>query len=109
MPRGNYLAEFELYVMLAVLRLKGEGYGVSIRHEIEERTGRPVSIGAVYATLGRLGDKGLITFTVSEPLPVQGGRARKFVHLTESGLSSLETSSAMLRSMMTGTPLTDPP
>jgi DNA-binding PadR family transcriptional regulator len=107
MARGTYLAEFELYVMLAVLRLKGEGYGVSIRREIEERTGRPVSIGAVYATLGRLGDKGLVTFSVSDPLPVPGGRSRKFVQLTDAGQSALETSSAMLRNMMTGTPLAD--
>jgi DNA-binding PadR family transcriptional regulator len=109
MGRRNYLAEFELYVMLAVLRLKGSGYGVTIRREIEERTGRPVSIGAVYATLGRLQDKGLITFTVSEPLPVPGGRSRKFVQLTESGHGALENSSAMLRSMMSGTPLAEAP
>lgn len=108
MPKGAYLAEFELYVMLAVLRMKGEAYGASIRREIEEHTGRPVSIGAVYATLGRLADKGLVAFEMSDPIPVRGGRARKHVHLTQAGSAALEHSSAMLLRMMRGTPLAHP-
>jgi DNA-binding PadR family transcriptional regulator len=106
-PKGDYLGEFELYVMLAVLRLKGEAYGVTIRREIEDRAGRPVSIGAVYATLGRLAEKELVEFQVSSPLPVQGGRARKFVNLTSRGLAALEHSASMLRRMMQDTPLTE--
>ena len=107
MPKGDYLAEFELYVMLAVLRRPGEAYGASIRREIEARTGRPVSIGSVYATVGRLADKGLVTFEMSDPRPVRGGRARKHVHLTDAGMSALEHSAAMLLRMMHGTPLTE--
>lgn len=106
MPKGDYLAEFEIYVMLAVLRLGAEAYGVSIRREIEERAGRPVSIGAVYATLGRLEEKNLVAFQVSDPQPVQGGRSRKLVSLTSVGLATLEHSTAMLRRMMEGTALT---
>ena len=105
-PKGDYLGEFELYVMLAVLRLKGRAYGVTIRKEIEERAGRSVSIGAVYATLGRLAEKELVEFEVSSPLPVQGGRARKFVNLTSRGLLALEHSTSMLQRMMQDTPLT---
>ena len=58
---GLFLAEFELYVMLAIARLADGAYGAAVRQEIEARTGRPVSIGALYATLARLETKGLIT------------------------------------------------
>jgi DNA-binding PadR family transcriptional regulator len=101
--KGDYLAEFEIYVMLAVLRLGEEAYGVTIRREIEERAGRPVSIGAVYATLGRLEEKGLVGFQVSDPQPVKGGRSRKLVSLTPTGRSALDHSTAMLQRMMQGT------
>jgi PadR family transcriptional regulator PadR len=102
MSKGRFLAEFELYLMLAVVRLGGDAYGVTIRQEIEQRTGRPVSIGAVYATLGRLGDKGLVTFSESEPLPIQGGRSRKYFRLTADGRKSLAHSAQMLERMMEG-------
>jgi DNA-binding PadR family transcriptional regulator len=102
MSKGRFLAEFELYLMLAVTRLDGEAYGVSIRQEIEKRTGRPVSIGAVYATLGRLADKGLVTFRESDPLPVQGGRSRKYFRLTAEGKKALAHSARMLERMMEG-------
>lgn len=105
MPKGDYLAEFEIYVMLAVLRLGRDAYGVTIRREIEERSGRPVSIGAVYATLGRLEEKKMVRFEPSDPQPVQGGRSRKLVSLTAAGMAALEHSTAMLQRMMDGTPL----
>ncbi len=99
---GKFLAEFELYVMLAIARLGDGAYGASIRREIEERTGRPVSIGALYATLGRLGDKGLLDFEISEPQPVPGGRARKYCSLTPAGEAALRHSTEMLGRMMEG-------
>ena len=102
MSKGQFLAEFELLVMLALARLEDNAYGVSIRREIEHRTGRPVSIGAVYATLGRLGDKGLVMHSISPPLPVPGGRARKFFQLTPKGRRALSHSAAMLTQMMDG-------
>lgn len=102
MPKGQYLAEFELYLLLAVTRLGENAYGVTIRQEIEDRTGRPVSIGAVYATLGRLGDKGLVDFRESDPLPVQGGRSRKYYSLTSAGEKALRHSAMMLERMMEG-------
>ena len=102
MPKGQYLAEFELYLMLAIARLGENAYGVTIRKEIEDRTGRPVSIGAVYATLGRLGDKELVDFRESDPLPVQGGRSRKYFNLTVEGEKALQHSTAMLERMMEG-------
>ncbi|MDJ0766956.1 MAG: helix-turn-helix transcriptional regulator [Myxococcota bacterium] len=105
MPKGQFLAEFELYLLLAMTRLGETAYGVTIRQEIEERTGRPVSIGAVYATLGRLGDKGLVDFRESDPTPVRGGRSRKFYHLTPAGKKALLHSTTMLARMMDGVQL----
>jgi DNA-binding PadR family transcriptional regulator len=102
MSKGRFLAEFELHLMLAVTRLGAEAYGVTIRQEIEKRTGRPVSIGAVYATLGRLGDKGLVSFKESDPLPIQGGRSRKYFRLTARGKKALAHSAQMLDRMMEG-------
>lgn len=104
---SRFLAEFELYVMLAVARLGEEAYGVSIRREIEGRTGRPVSVGALYATLARLGDKDLMKFEVSEPRPVPGGRARKYCRLTPQGRAALEHSTSMLARMMDGVNLAE--
>lgn len=103
---GKFLAEFELYVMLAVARLQGRAYGAAIRKAIEERTGRPISIGALYATLSRLDDKGLLRFEVSTPEPVRGGRARKYYQLTPKGRNSLTHSTEMMRRMMDGLVLT---
>ena len=105
MSKGRFLAEFELYVMLALARLGDDAYGVSIRREIESKTGRPVSIGAVYATLARLGDKEFVEFRTSDPLPVQGGRSRKYFHLTEDGSDALAHSTEMLTRMMEGVPV----
>lgn len=101
----EYLAEFELYVMLAAARPGAEAYGAAVRREIEERAGRPVSIGAVYATLGRLEERGLLAHEISEPLPVRGGRSRKLYRLTDAGRAALRTSTSMLTRMMDGVPV----
>ena len=96
------LAEFELYVTLALARLEDQGYGATVKREIEGRTGRGVSIGAVYATLGRLEDKDLLAHVVSAPTPVQGGRARKLYHLTELGREAVRQATFRLGRMMDG-------
>ena len=98
---GKFLAEFELYVMLAVARLGDDAYGASIRDEIENRVDRPVSIGALYATLHRLGDKELVRFE-EESDSGRAGRARKYVRLTDTGREALDHSTAMLQRMMDG-------
>ena len=102
MAKGDFVGEFELYVMLALAHLEDAAYGVTIRREIEARTGRTVAIGAVYATLARLEEKGLVRFRVSDPQPVQGGRARKYFSLTGAGARALRHSTAMLARMMSG-------
>jgi DNA-binding PadR family transcriptional regulator len=102
MARGVFLGEFELYVMLALARLGPEAYGVTIRQEIDRRTRRDPAIGAVYATLARLEAKGLVRHELSEPQPVQGGRARKYFRLTPQGERAVTHSTSMLARMMRG-------
>ena len=99
---GRFLAEFELYVMLAIARLGDDAYGAAIRRESESRTGRPISVGALYATIGRLGEKRLLEFEYSDPTPVPGGRARKYCRLTPEGEEALEHSAVNLTRMMDG-------
>lgn len=102
MPKGDFLGEFEIYVMLSLAHLGPEAYGVTIRQEITRRTGREIAIGAVYATLSRLGEKGLVRYELSDPLPVQGGRARKHFTLTAGGERALAHATTMLARMMQG-------
>ena len=100
MPKGQYLGEFELYVMAAAQLLSDEAYGMMIVREIEQRSGRRVAMGAVYATLSRLEDKGLVSTSVSEPRRVPGGRSRRHVRLTAAGRRALATSTDMLSRML---------
>ena len=102
MPRSNHLSDFELYVILAIAALGDEAYGVSIATRISERADRDVSIGAVYATLGRLSDKGLVSFSFSNPEPVRGGRARKLVALTPAGSRALHSTTTSIYRMLDG-------
>src|SRR6202166_5391760 len=76
------LGEFEQIVLLAVLRLGDEAYGVTILAEIAARTGRNPSPGALYTTLHRMEDKGLVTFRDGSHTPERGGRAKRFVVVT---------------------------
>src|SRR4051794_5240528 len=83
------LGDFEQLVLLGVLRLQEEGYGAAIRQEINARSGRDVSINAVYTTLDRLEQKGLLRSWTGEPSPQRGGRRRKHYALQPAGLSAL--------------------
>jgi len=100
MAKGDFRGEFELYVLLALSQLRTPPYGNAIRREIEARTGREIAVGAVYATLARLSDKGLVRFTLSAPEPIPGGRARKCFRLTAAGDRALRHSTRMLVRMM---------
>ena len=103
----QHLAEFELHVMLAIARLGDDAYGASVLREIDERTGRSVSIGALYATLGRLGRKGLLEFELSDPTPVPGGRARKYCRITPAGQQAVSHAVRMLGSLLEGLKIED--
>lgn len=96
------LGEFEQLVLLAVVHLGKDVYGVPIVDEIERRTGRTVSPAAVYVTLRRLEEKGLLSSTMSAPTPERGGKARRCVSVTVAGLSSLRAARQVLDSMWNG-------
>ena len=85
MPKAPYLGEFELLVMLAVMRLGDGAYGVPISREIERHTGREVAYGTVYATLERLQEKGLVCSKLGEATPQRGGRAKRYFRATTKG------------------------
>lgn len=86
MRARGYLGEFELMVILAVVCLGDDAYGVPIARELEQRRRRSVSIGSVYAALERLEEKGLVNSTVGEPTAERGGRARRYFHVTRQGM-----------------------
>ncbi len=102
MGKGDHLGEFEQIVLLAVLRLGKNAYGVTILEEIEKRTGRAVMIGAVYATLDRLEAKRYISSKIGDPTPERGGRAKRFFKITAQGSAALERSREILASMWAG-------
>ena len=103
------LGEFEQIVLLAALRLGDNAYGVTILAEITARTGRNVSPGALYTTLHRMGDKGLVTFRYGSPTPERGGRAKRFVTVTQQGRNALASAQAAYRSLLDGLePLVEP-
>jgi PadR family transcriptional regulator len=99
---ANGLGEFEQLVLLALVRLGSEAYGVAVRDEIEERTGRDVTVGAVYTTLLRLEDKGLVATRLGEPTPQRGGRRKKFYRPLAAGRRELAVSLDALRNMTRG-------
>ena len=102
MGKGSFLGEFEQVVLLAVAHLDGDGYGLSIRKEIERRTGRAVTVGSVYATLARLEDKGLASSYEGAATPRRGGRAKRHFRLQRAGVEALRASRGMLDSMWDG-------
>lgn len=102
MPDRDYLGEFEHIVILALLRLADRAYGVTVRQEIEARTGREASIGAIYATLDRLENKGYVKSQLGEPTPERGGRSKRFFRVTAKGMSAVNRTHHALRSMVQG-------
>jgi len=102
MAGRDYLGEFEHIIVLALLRLEDRAYGVSVRQEIEFRTKREVSIGAVYATLDRLQSKGYVTSHLGDPTPERGGRSKRFFRVTAKGVTAVNRTQRALRSMTDG-------
>lgn len=98
----GYLGEFELLVLLAILRLRDDAYGVSIRDEVEGETSRTLSLGAVYKTLGRLETKGYLDTRIAPPTAERGGRRKKLYGLTADGLAACGRSVTDLRRMTDG-------
>ena len=86
MARREFLGGFELLVLLALIRLGDDAYGVPISQTIEENSGREVALGSVYITLERLQNKGLVSSELGEPTAVRGGRAKTYFRITAKGL-----------------------
>jgi PadR family transcriptional regulator PadR len=103
------LGEFEQIVLLAILRLDENAYGVTILSEIAARTGRNPSPGALYTTLHRMEDKGLVTFRDGSPTPERGGRAKRFVTATREGRNALASAQSAYRSLLEGLDLLTAP
>jgi len=102
MAKGDHLGEFEHLVMLALLRLKGDAYGMRVRREIQGRTERSVAIGSVYATLERLERKGFVVSTVGGPESSSKGRARRYFSLTPAGAKALLRKQEAIQRMTEG-------
>ena len=86
---GNRLGQFEEFILLALVRLGENAYGAAIRREIADRTGRDVSVGAVYATLDRLERKGFVSSWIGEATPERGGRAKRYFKIEAPGATAL--------------------
>ena len=102
MPGRDHLGEFEHIIVLALLRLEDRAYGVTVRQEIEFRTQREISIGAVYATLDRLESKGYVNSYRGDPTPERGGRSKRFFRVTAKGMAAVSRTQYALRSMAEG-------
>ena len=105
MNTRELLGEFEQIVLLAILRMGDNAYGVPIRAEIEKRVKREISIGALYSTLDRLEAKGLVSSSFSEPKPERGGRARRYFRVRSLGIKALERTRDALTTMWDGVDL----
>ena len=96
------LGELEQLVLLAIIRLGDDAYGVTVRREIERRAGRAVSLGSVYSTLMRLEEKGLVDSRVGEPTPERGGRRKRHYTILAAGRRAVAQSLRSLRRMSSG-------
>jgi PadR family transcriptional regulator len=104
MAKREFLGGFELLVLLALIRLGDDAYGVPISDAIEESSGREVAVGSVYITLGRLEAKGLVSSRVGEPTAERGGRAKTFFRVTADGLRQVRRARRTLINLWDGVP-----
>ena len=104
MRKGAYLGQFELIVLLALMRLGDDAYGVTIAEELEQQTGREVVIASVYATLERLQDRGFVSSSLGAATPERGGRAKRYFRITSAGVREVRDTRRSLISMWKGLP-----
>lgn len=102
MPREPRAGQFEQLVLLAILNLKENSYGMAIRREIQDRTERLVALGAVYTTLERLEKKGYVSSRTGSPSPERGGRAKRFFKVERLGAAALRNSESIRAAMSSG-------
>ena len=104
MSEAKYLGEFELMVLLAVMRLGEGAYGVAIARELSGLRGQEVAIGSVYAALDRMERKGAVRSALGERTPERGGRAKRYFQLTGDGQRSVEETRRALERLWTAVP-----
>jgi len=102
MAKGDFLGEFEYIVMLSLIRLGEDAYGMTIRRDIEERTERTIAVGAVYAALERLEDKGYIRSREGETTRGRGSRSKTYYKVTGAGLRAVQQTRSVFRRMEKG-------
>ena len=103
MPR-HLLTDFELMILLAILRAGEEAYGVQIAREIEATGGRRVLLGAAYAALERLERNGLVASRMGDPTAERGGRAKRFFRVTPRGVQAAKATQQALVALWRGVP-----
>ena len=104
MRKGTYLGQFELMVLLALMRLGDDAYGVTVANELEQQTGREVVIASVYATLERLQDRGLVSSSLGDATPERGGRAKRYFKISGAGVREVRAARQSLMSLWKGLP-----
>ena len=104
MRKGEYLGNFDLMLLLAVLRLGEEAYGVTIAQELEQHTGREVVIASVYARLESPQERGLVNSSLGDPTPERGGRAKRYFRITGAGIREIREARRSLMNMWKGLP-----
>src|ERR1043165_483130 len=99
-----HLTDFELMILLAILRIGEGAYGLPIAKEIEQTGKRSVLLGAIYAALDRLEGNGLVASTYGDPTPERGGRAKRFFKVTAKGLKSVKETQRAFVALWSGIP-----
>jgi PadR family transcriptional regulator, regulatory protein PadR len=102
MRTGVSLGEFEQVVLLAILRLGEGAYGVTVGAEITACTGRKPAPGALYTTLDRLEDKGLVSSRLGDPTPQRGGRAKRYFTVNAKGVAAITRAQRSYRRLLEG-------
>lgn len=95
----------ELLVLLAVLRLEDDAYGVPISKELLNLAGKDIALGSIYAALERIERKGLVTSSLGEPTPERGGRAKRYFQITAAGVRAVKETQAALTKLWSGIPV----
>ena len=99
---GDHLGRFEHFLLLAVVRLGDEAYGMTIRRELAEHTGRDVAVGAIYTALARLERRGFVQSWLGEPTAERGGKAKRHYRVLASGRKALAKAEAALTGLSQG-------
>jgi DNA-binding PadR family transcriptional regulator len=102
MPLTPSLGEFEQIALLAIMRVGPQAYGVTIRAEIKDKTEREPAPGALYTTLDRLEEKGLVTSRLGDPSPQRGGRPKRYFEITAAGIEAVARAQRSYQSLLEG-------